>query len=307
MPVTNMFNRDETALYVHVGAKSSTDASHFARLTQSRTTTETRGNRSLKNAPGNDLLNLSGLRISISTLIGGGGSHAPLVVTVTGLSPMQLPGGPSVRFYLPEVDVHLALLRGKCDSDATSEVDHWADVDEKIYMPWIEEQMNAGGFLPGNPARVAFDSMDGCGTTLKAFASQARLKACVGLGIRRNKGHRSRTHKEQPCDGGKMYSAMKKDEPRRTATTGNQKRRSAAISERIRRDDRVNLGTKLAPIADFCATTLDFEGQHLSEQKVLFPFFDHSMHGKKKTAYHKVIDKHARLFMTVGLSMFHNQ
>jgi hypothetical protein len=271
LPLTNMFNRDETVLYVLVGA-SRGNTSHWARLTQTGTTDATKGHHSVKNAPGNDLVNLTGIRVSIAVLIGGGGSHAPTVVTVTGLTPTQLPGGSIVRFYFPEVNCHLALLRAKGDADGTLEVDHWSHVDEYLYVPWIEAQMTEGGFPPGHPARVAFDSMDGCGVTLKAFASEARLRACVCASIRRFKGHRSRTHKEQPADQGEMFKGAKKDEAHRTVTTGNQRRRAQVITTHIGRDPRVNLGSKLAPIADFVATVPDFEGKHLSERNIAEAF-----------------------------------
>ena len=89
-PLSTMFNSDATNVHIHSGALDENEqgAAGWRRLGASNR--DARGRAPKKNGVGKDLLNLAGVRISVSCLGSAAGSIAPVVVAVSGLSEMQL-------------------------------------------------------------------------------------------------------------------------------------------------------------------------------------------------------------------------
>ena len=189
LPPESIFNHDETSVYAVQRSDDPNDLrweASGARL--GRPERPTRGTTSKKGtAGGGDGMDLSGIRVSVATLVSGMGLLAPLVVTVSGLSERQL-DEPMVRFRLPELDDALIILvRGKLeDGEATAKVAAWGRVDEEVWRPFMTKHRSKS-----TPRCVHM--FDGAGEGLRAYADADVLAACDLLGIVRGKHHASET------------------------------------------------------------------------------------------------------------------
>jgi len=259
MPLTNMFNSDASTVYVYSAGVGPDSTAHWARIGPANR--DTRGLSSIKDSAGSNRLNLDGTRISISCLGNAAGSFAPLVITSSGWSSTQM-RVPMKRFLLPGGD-YLVLLRAKGDDPRTAAVEHWKAIDREVHVPWIAAQMTAAGYGPGHPLHVAFQTFDGCGPELEAFTDPAVLEECEKNGIRRGKGHRSRTEREQIFDLLVAFKEAKAAEAKRKVETDNERRAAASFSQTVRNDPDIQLGAKLQPVADFVATLPRWKQLHL--------------------------------------------
>ena len=196
LPLTNMFNSDATTLYVYSDSAKRGSTEHWCRLGPANR--DTRGHASIKGAAGTNRLNLDGIRISVSCLGNMAGNFAPVMVTVSGWSPSNL-RVPMRRFKL-EGGGYLVLLRANGDDERTAAGEHWKAIDKEVHMPWMREQMTAAGHPLGHPLHQAWQTFDGCGAEPAAFTDPTVLEHCEKTGIRRGKGHRSRTGCEQIFD-----------------------------------------------------------------------------------------------------------
>ena len=259
LPLTNMFDSDASTQYVYSAGTGKDSSRHWARVGPANQ--DTRGQSSIKGAAGQNQLNLDGTRVSVSCLGNAAGAHAPVVITSSGWSPSQLKV-PMKRYTLPGGDC-LVLLRAKGDDEHTAAVEHWKAIDREVHIPWIEAQLVAAGHGVGHPLHVAWQTFDGCGSELKAFTDPEVLELCERSGIRRGKGHRSRTEREQIFDLLVAFKTMKQGEAKRKVETENERLAAASFSQRVRNDPDVKLGAKLTPLVDFCAALPRWKAQHL--------------------------------------------
>ena len=259
LPLTNMFNSDATTLYVYSDSAKRGSTEHWCRLGPANR--DTRGHASIKGAAGTNRLNLDGIRISVSCLGNMAGNFAPVIVTVSGFAPSNL-RVPMRRFKLEGGD-YLVLLRAKGDDERTAAGEHWKAIDKEVHIPWMREQMTAAGYPLGHPLHHAFQTFDGCGAELAAFTDPTVLEHCEETGIRRGKGHRSRTGCEQVFDLSEGFKGMHREEKHRKVETDAERRVSARVKQTLRNDPDVELGLKLGPVADFCATLPRWKQLHL--------------------------------------------
>ena len=269
-PLSTMFNSDATNVYIYSGALDENEQSTAGWCRLGASNRDTRGRASKKNGVGKNLLNLAGIRISVSCLGSAAGSIAPVAITVSGLSETQLKV-PMKRWMLESGD-YLVFLRAKGDSEFTAGRAHWQAIDHELMTPWILKEVGLAGYPEGHPARGAFQTFDGCGVELGAFTETAMLDYKQGQNMLCGKGHRSRTEGEQAWDSASPFKTMHAGESRRTIETDNERLAAKSVAAVLAADPDVEMGLKAGPIAEFCGTMPRWRQIHLQGSKLFRGF-----------------------------------
>ena len=260
-PVSTMFNSDATNVCVYSGALDENERSTAGWCRLGASSRDTRGRASKKNGVGKHLLNLAGMRMSVSCMGSAAGSIAPVVVTVSGLTETQLEV-PMKRWILDSGD-YLVLLRAKGDSEFTAGRAHWQAIDHELTTPWILKEADVAGHPQGHPARGAFQTFDGCGVELGAFTETDMLDYKQSQNTLCGKGHRSRTEGEQPWDAASPFQTMHEGESRRSIETDNERQAAKSVGGVLAADPDVEIGLKAGPKAEFCGTMPRWRQTHL--------------------------------------------
>jgi hypothetical protein len=285
---------DENTEYIFEGRESDDEKDSFTLV--SRTSLSSRGSNSLYTL--NEGQDMKGMRVKCTHTFNAIGGHAPLFVTVSGLSDDEMPiDSDMILLKVPGLCVgggvgsnddvgYVVFLKGKTGG---AEMQRFAYYHEHILIPMIQHE--SGMTLPVELFAASY--CDGDMSQIKAVTSDPQ--PFIDNKIYANKQNPARTAVEQAADKAKVFpilKALKKKHTVYNVDPSNHPLKKKIHNAFVRGELAVlNLSdNKVKALVDFLSTLPDIMAKAATSTNIKFGFLENGMIDEHKHMY-PVLDK----------------